>query len=205
MKKLVIINFDDQYINTSKIVCNAFNEIFVDGEDLVCLNDIEFEINKPFQLLVNNIIDEYSNISFDEAKMSKLITAFDENIIDCAILSNGIQEFLHECSYFGIEVRIITNKPLKSVEKCVNHFTKNLVSGIDVYKEEYDGIKLIERLVEERKLSFKDVLIISGTDFNDEFLKYYEYSKQYSGDNIFQDYTELIDVLHDEEILFPFI
>lgn len=209
MKKLVIINFDDQYINTSYIISNAINLMLYnsikENAPIVSREDVECEINKPLELLLWEVLDQYGNYPLNEDQIKYVKDIFDENIITEAFLSNGIQEFLHVCQYFEIEVRIITNKPLETVRKCVEHFTPNLIEGIDAYKEEPSGLKLIDRLIKERKLKYSDVLIISSTDFNDEYLNFYEYSTNYCSDNIFSDYSQLIDVLHDEEILFPTI
>lgn len=207
MKKLVLINFDNQYINTTKILTSAINASLkkVLKEDAFVVNedDVEFEINKPLQVLINHILDEYGNYNSDVNLLDYVSTYFEENIISKAILPNGLHEFLLECEKSNIEVRILTNKMLKTIKKCVERFTPSLVNNIDSYLEEGDGLKLIERLVDERKLTFNDVLIISSNDFNDEFLTIYEYSKEFVGDYIFNDYTSLIDVLHDRDINFP--
>ena len=56
MKKLVLINFDNQYINTTKILTSAINASLkkVLNEDAFVVNedDVEFEINNGFIHLI---------------------------------------------------------------------------------------------------------------------------------------------------------
>ena len=57
----------------------------------------------------------------------------------------------------------------------------------------------------ERELYFDDLLIVSATTFNDEYLEPYEYSRDYCGRKIFNDYRDLVCVLDDEELELPSI
>ena len=207
MKKLVIINFDDQFINTTKILADAFNESF-DGiecerEFKISPEDIGYDLRHPLDIMFRELMEEFDNYQISSKQFSNIQANFYDFVISRAILANGIQEFLFECKKNNIEVRVITNKLSKATKKCVDHYTHGLVAGVDGYYEDYSGLELIEELMKERKLSFKDVLIVSGTDFGDEYLPIYEYSKDYCGDYVFQDYVDLIDVLYDETLSFP--
>ena len=209
MKKLVIINFDNQYINTSRIITNILNEVFDSltkkFDFKICDEDVSLNLFNPINLLVNETIDDYLNYQVKEEEIKLVEEKIRERFISESSISNGLEDFIFECEKNNIEVRIITNKNLDAVKECVNKYTPKLVNNVDLYSESYSGLKLIERLLEERNLSFDEVLIISSTDFNDEFLSHYEYSKEYCDVNIFSDYLDLIPVLFDEEIKLPSI
>lgn len=204
MKKLVVINFDDQYINTSEIIYNILTreikKIDKEASKELSLDDIVVELEKPLNLLVNNICDEVGIPYIQD--YSKIYKEFEKKIINESVLSNGLQNFLLECKKKKIEVVIISNKPYESIKKCVKRFTP-YIKNILHYDYPVDADKLIENLLKERNLQYSDVLIVSSSDFNNEYLKIYEYSLMYCGDNVFSSYGELLDVLYDKEISFP--
>ncbi len=206
MKKLVIINFDDMFVNVTKIICkliNSLKEVQENGNE-IHEYDIGCDLEKPLPSLFYSVLEDCS-IPINVEEISNLEKEFSKILIEESILANGIQTFIKECKKLNIEVRVITNKPYEAVKKCVEHYTFNLVNGVDYYHEPHQGIKLIEKLLRERDLSFKDVLIISSTDFNDEFLTIYEYSKEYCSKNVFDDYEDAIDLLTDQEMDLPLL
>lgn len=207
MKKLVVINFDNQYINTANIITDAINKVLYetleDKAPIVIVDDVECELDKSLELLSNNIFDEFLSCFPNEEQIDLIKQYFGKYISKRGILPNGLQEFLQNCYFRELEVVIITNKPVNDVKKCIQRFTPNLIKKVEFYKEPSDGVKLIDKLVLERNLSYKEVLIISHTDFNDEYLEVYEYSTYYEGDNIFNDYTKLTYLLDEGELEFP--
>ena len=206
MKKLVIINFDDMFINVTKIICKLLNSLQAVKEKNILIQeeDIGCDLEKPFPSLFYSVLEDFDiQINIDE--INKLEKKFENILIKESILSNGLQTFLKECQKKSIEVRVITNKPYDAVKKCIEYYTFDMVNGVDFYKEGPQAIKLIERIIEERNLTFSDTLIISNTDFNDEYLEIYEYSKDYCAKNIFSDYEEILNLLEDEEIELPLL
>ena len=203
MKKLVIINFDDQYINVTSIIKSILISEPFNIE--VTEDDIALELGKPISLMLSSLYEDCASRGIEEDEIYKFESVYKQELMNKSILSNGIQEFLLKCKELNIEVRIIANKVIDVVNNLVNRYSPNLISGIDKYNEPYNGMKLIEHLVNERNLSFKDVLIISSTDFNDEYLQIFEYSKNYCGDNIFNDYCDLLSLLIDNKIQYPTI
>lgn len=195
MKKLVIINFDDQYVNVTSIIKSILNNDPFNIE--VTEDDITLEIGKPISLMLSSLYEDCASRGIQENEIITFENILRQELMNKSILNNGIQEFLLKCKELNIEVRIIANKVIDVVNNLVNRYSPNLISGIDKYNEPHNGMKLIERLVNERNLSFKDVLIISSTDFNDEYLEVFEYSKDYCGDNIFNDYCDLLSLLID--------
>ena len=151
MKKLVIINFDDQFINTTKILADAFNESF-DGiecerEFKISPEDIGYDLRHPLDIMFRELMEEFDNYQISSKQFSNIQANFYDFVISRAILANGIQEFLFECKKNNIEVRVITNKLSKATKKCVDHYTHGLVAGVDGYYEDYSGLELIEELM----------------------------------------------------------
>lgn len=206
MKKLVIINFDDMFINVSKIICETLNSLKQVKEKEINIEEyhIGYDLEKPFPQLFYEVLEDF-DVSIEEKDLACLEEIFKQNLLKRAILANGLQEFLLECKDRGIEVIVITNKPYKAVHDCIRYYTFDLVNDVLSYNEPYEGIRLIEKLQKERELYFDDLLIVSATTFNDEYLEPYEYSREYCGRKIFNDYRDLVCVLDDEELELPSI
>jgi hypothetical protein len=202
MKKLVLINFDDQYINTSKIIYDILNDYLKSKYQNFefTIDDVKCDLYKPLELLVNDICDDIGVEYITD--YSFIYKEFDRRVIEEAILSNGLQSFILFCKEKNIEVIVMSNKPIDSVSRCVKQFTP-YIENVVAYKYPYDGEKMIDKIVKDRNIEFDDLLIISDTDFNNEYLKYYEYSLVYCGDNIFNDYENIIDLLYGEEMIYP--
>ena len=206
MKKLVIINFDDMFVNVSKIICEVLNSLKQVNEKCINIDEyhIGYDLEKPFPQLFYEVLEDF-DITIETKDLEILEERFERQLIKRAVLANGLQEFLLECKDRSIEVIVITNKPYKAIYDCVKYYTFDLVNQVLPYDEPYEGIHLIERLQKERKLHFDDLLIVSATDFNDEYLEPYEYSREYCGRKVFNDYNDLICVLDGEELELPSI
>lgn len=206
MKRLVIINFDDMFVNVSKIICNILNSLEEVKKRNILIREYQLgcDLEKPFLTLFYEMLEDY-DISVDQETLSTLELDFKNNLIKNAVLADGLQNFLNEAKERNVEVRVITNKSYDEVVNCVKHFTFDLVTGVDSYKESPQAIKLIEKIQKERCLSFDEILVISSTDFGDEYLETYEYNKEYCGEKIFHNYDEILPLLYDEDVSYPSI
>ena len=169
MKRLVIINFDDMFVNVSKIICNILNSLEEVKKRNILIREYQLgcDLEKPFLTLFYEMLEDY-DISVDQETLSTLELDFKNNLIKNAVLADGLQNFLNEAKERNVEVRVITNKSYDEVVNCVKHFTFDLVTGVDSYKESPQAIKLIEKI----QNILPDIEVIMATYGDIDFPRY---------------------------------
>lgn len=209
MKKVVIIDFDEQYINTSIIVYNGIRKALFSHKGVdspkITLSDVEEVINLNLEGIINYLSKKYDS-DLSNPSILKMLELYCEDYFTYrGILSDGLQEFLQECEKREIKVYVITNKPLDSVKHCIDTFTKFLVKNVYECVDSNDEIEVVKKILKEEQVRSEEMLFISSNDFGKNGINHYTYSKHHCGDYFVSNMLELVDVLDDKSLSHPYL
>ena len=209
MKKIVIIDFDMQFIDTARIVFDgltlALNVTKGKNSPKIKLDDVEEVINLKLEEIIASIAKKY-DCNLSNPSILKMVKLHCEDYFSYrGILSDGLQEFLQECEKRQVPVYVLTNKPINAVKKCIDTFAKFLVKDVIEYEDATEEIETIKNILKKEETRIEETIFVSSNDFGNNGITHYDYSKKYCGDYIVSNMLDLVDVLEDKPLSHPLV
>ena len=209
MKKIVIIDFDMQFIDTARIVFDgltlALNVTKGKNSPKIKLEDVEEVINLKLEEIIASIAKKY-DCNLSNPSILKMVKLHCEDYFSYrGILVDGLQEFLQECEKRQVLVYVLTNKPINAVKKCIDTFAKFLVKDVIEYEDATEEIETIKNILKKEETRIEETIFVSSNDFGKNGITHYDYSKKYCGDYFVSNMLDLVDVLEDKPLSHPLV